>query len=142
MTLNTTHLVTTPRALEAAVVLYQRADDAADKVSREVYRMAIVKGLELTQEVCFKLLKRRLRDFGHSPRRLEATSIKDLLRLAAQHSLITLDETERWFAYRDKRNDTAHDYGERFAVETLPLLPKFLQDAGLLTSRLQPPTTP
>jgi len=32
---------------------------------------------------------------------------------------MTLEEVERWFAYRDNRNDTAHDYGEGFANETL-----------------------
>jgi len=34
--------------------------------------MAIVKDFELTQEVCFKLIKRRLKDFGHGGRMLEA----------------------------------------------------------------------
>ena len=59
---------------------------------------------------------------------LDATPVKDILRLAATHSIMTLEEVERWFAYRDNRNTTAHDYGEGFAKETLRLLPSFITD--------------
>ena len=31
------------------------------------------------------------------------------------HGLMETDAVERWLAYRDNRNDTAHDYGEDFA---------------------------
>ena len=41
---------------------------------------------------------------------------------------MTLEEIERWFAYRDNRNTTAHDYGKGFAQETLRLLPSFITD--------------
>ena len=41
-------------------------------------------------------------------------------------------EVERWFEYRDNRNDTAHDYGLVFAETTLKLLPTFLADAKAL----------
>ncbi len=36
---------------------------------------------------------------------------------------------EHWLRYRDNRNDTAHNYGEKFAEETLNLLPDFILDA-------------
>ena len=68
------------------------------------------------------------RSFGHSGNKLDATPIKDILRLAATHGLMTLEEIERWFAYRDNRNTTAHDYGKGFAQETLRLLPSFITD--------------
>lgn len=54
---------------------------------------------------------------------------KDIFRQAAKHGLITLDEAERWLVYRDNRNDTAHDYDEGFANQTLALLPQFIEDA-------------
>jgi uncharacterized protein YutE (UPF0331/DUF86 family) len=134
--LDTQHLQTTVRALEASVALYRRALDERQAIQQEVYRLAIVKGFELTQEVCFKLLRRRLRDFGHVARGLEATPIKELLRLGAQRGLLTLDEVERWFAYRDNRNDTAHDYGDGFAHETLSLIPDFIRDVRAFEGRL------
>jgi hypothetical protein len=64
-------------------------------------------------------------------------AVKDLIRLAAGHDLMTLEEAERWFAYRDNRNDTAHDYGLHFALETLDLLPGFLDDARRLEAILR-----
>lgn len=43
---------------------------------------------------------------------------------------------ERWFAYRDNRNDTARDYGIEFTKTTLKLLPQFLKDAKQLQEKL------
>ena len=94
-------------------------------------------GHELAQETSFKLLKRALKDFGHGGKKLDATPVKEILRLVATHGLMTVDEVERWFAYRDNRNDTAHDYGEGFAKETLVLLPGFIADAKLLETVLR-----
>ena len=62
---------------------------------------------------------------------------KDIFRHAAKHSLITTDETERWFKYRDNRNNTAHDYGKGFAEETLNLLPQFIMDAKSIIKAIQ-----
>lgn len=137
MPLDTEHLRTTLRALDASVVLYRQAQAAGEATHQEIFRLAIVKGFELVQEVCFKLLRRRLRDFGLVSRGLEATPVKELLRLGAQHGLLTMEEVERWFAYRDNRNDTAHDYGDGFVSETLRLMPAFVQDVRALEPRLQ-----
>lgn len=50
---------------------------------------------------------------------------------------MTLEAVERWFTYRDNRNNTAHDYGEGFAKQTLVLLPSFIADAQMLESGLR-----
>ena len=42
---------------------------------------------------------------------------------------LIVEQCERWFNYRDHRNDTAHLYGKDFAEKTLPLLPQFAIDA-------------
>lgn len=133
--LNLDHLRRCIATLQSSLSLYQRADP--DSIEQEVFRNAIVKGYELTQETAFKLLKKALKAFGHGGRKLEATPIKDILRLAAVHDLMTLTEVERWFRYRDNRNDTARDYGEAFARETLTLIPGFLDDVSRLADRLQ-----
>ena len=62
---------------------------------------------------------------------------KDIFRHAANHSLITLEETDRWFKYRDNRNNTAHDYGKGFAEETLILMPQFILDANSVIKAIQ-----
>ncbi len=132
MILNTDHLNRCIRALESSLALYRQAGPGS--IDQEVFRNAIIKGYELTQETPFKLLKRALRDFGHGGKKLDATPVKEILRLSATHGLMTLEEVERWFAYRDNRNSTAHDYGEGFAKETLVLPPDFITDAKTLES--------
>ncbi|MEO1750577.1 nucleotidyltransferase substrate binding protein [Thiofaba sp. EF100] len=136
--LNVEQLERCIQTLSASLSLYQAAEEGSTE--QEVFRNAVVKGFELTQETAFKLLKKALKAYGHGARKLETTPIKDLLRMAAVHGLMTLDEVERWFAYRDNRNNTAHDYGEGFAHETLRLIPAFLEDvrhlAGVLKHRL------
>lgn len=135
MILDTAHLQRCISTLESSLALYQQAE--AESIHQEVFRNAIVKGCELTQETSFKLLKRALKDFGHGGKKLDAMPIKELLRLAATHGLMNLAEVERWFVYRDNRNSTAHDYGEGFAKQTLLLLPGFIDDARSLASHLR-----
>ena len=51
-----------------------------------------------------------------------------MFREAHKHSLLTEEEVNRWFMYRNNRNNTAHDYGKAFAEETLKLMDSFLKD--------------
>lgn len=134
MTLNTDHLRRCISTLESSLQLYHQAEPAS--IQQEVFRNAIVKGYELAQETAFKLIKRALKDYGHGSKKLDATPVKEVLRLAATHGLMRVEEVERWFAYRDNRNSTAHDYGEGFANETLVLLPGFIADAQTLEAVL------
>ena len=135
MTLNTDHLKRCIQTLRSSLTFFEQA--APESIDQEIYRNAIVKGYELAQETSFKLLKKALRDYGHSAKKLDATPVKELLRLAATHSLMTLEEVERWFTYRDNRNNTAHDYGEVFAKQTLVLIPNFITDVARLETILR-----
>lgn len=135
MNLNTDHLKRCIQTLSSSLAFFERA--APDSIDQEIYRNAIVKGDELAQETSFKLLKKALRDYGYGGKKLDATPVKDILRLSATHGLMTLEEVERWFAYRDNRNNTAHDYGEGFARETLNLIPGFIADVSRLEAVLR-----
>ena len=135
MMLNTDHLKRCISTLESSLAMYWKA--TPQSIDQEVFRNAIVKGYELTQETSFRLLKRALKDFGHGGKKLDATPVKEILRLAATHGLMTVEEVERWFTYRDNRNSSAHDYGEGFAKETLVLLPGFIADATSLETILR-----
>ena len=53
------------------------------------------------------------------------------------HSILELDEVERWLQYRDNRNNTAHDYGEYLANETLTLISQFIIDAQSLVEVIE-----
>ena len=95
----------------------------------DIFRAAAVKEFEIILEQCGSLLKKRVRPYFSSNRQADRLTFKDAFRHAAQHGLISVAASERWFAYRDNRNDTAHNYGEGFAESTLVLLPDFIKDA-------------
>jgi hypothetical protein len=73
-----------------------------------------------------------LKPYLHIAAAVNQLPFKDLFRQAALRGLITEEECERWLAYRDNRNTTAHDYGVNFAVQTMGLLPQFIIDAKRL----------
>lgn len=124
-------LVTLERALD------QLGRHEADSIMHDVYRAACVKEFELVLEQSGKLLKKRLRPWFASNKQVDKLVFKDVFRHAAKHGLIEAEACERWLRYRDNRNDTAHDYGEAFAVETLKLLPSFLADAKVLADAIE-----
>lgn len=135
MPLNTDHLLRCIQTLESSLAMLQRAQP--DSVEYEVFRNAVVKGFELTLETTGKLLRKSLKAYGGNPKLADELTYKDVLRHAAKHGLLAVEEVERWFAYRDNRNDTAHDYGEAFAKQTLALMPGFVADARALEAGLR-----
>lgn len=135
MALNTEHLNRCIETLEGSLEMLNQSDQGSTEY--EIYRNAAVKGFELTLEISGKLLRKALKPFFATPRGVDRLSFKDVLRHAAKHDFLTVEEVERWFEYRDNRNITAHDYGEGFAEETKELLPKILADAKKLRERLE-----
>ncbi len=105
-----------------------------EEILYDIYRAACVKEFEIILEQSGKLLKKLLKPFFPSSREVDQLHFKDIFRHGARHGLISLEEAERWMAYRDNRNNTAHDYGEGFANETLRLLPHFINDATRLNT--------
>ena len=126
MNLRTEHLARCLQTLEKS--LEQLKGAPQDSIDYEIYRNAVVKGFELTLETAGKLLRKAIKTYTGNPRAVDELTFKDVLRHAAKHGLIDPASVERWFAYRDNRNSTAHDYGQGFAEETLGLMPGFLSD--------------
>ena len=127
MRINTDFLVRCINTLESAVEQLQQREPADPFC--DTFREASVKEFEIVLEQSGILLKRRLRPYFASNRQADRLTFKNIFRHAAKHDLISLEACERWFAYRDNRNDTAHDCGEDFAETTLKLLPDFIADA-------------
>ena len=117
-------------ALERAFEMLNASQ--AESIEFELYRSATIKEYEIILEQSGKLLKKRLRPFFHSNKAADELYFKDIFRHAALHGLITAEEAERWLQYRDNRNSTSHDYGEKLANTTLLLIPKFIVDAKRL----------
>lgn len=135
MAIATQHLARSIETLESSLASLRRAP--AGSVEFEVFRNAVVKGFELTLETAGKLLRRALKEYGALPREVDALIWKDVFRTAAKHGLMSDDEMKRWFAYRDNRNNTAHDYGLGFAEETLRLMPSFVEDVRRLETTVR-----
>ena len=62
-------------------------------------------------------------------REVDKLTFKDVFRHAFKYSLVDEPAVVRWLKYRDNRNNTAHDYGQEFADETLLLIESFICDA-------------
>ena len=136
MTIDTTFVRRCIDTLERAmdeIVIHGTTEDFL----YDIYRAACVKEFELVLEQSGKLLRKRLANFFASNRQADRLAFKDLFRHAAKHGLIESDAAERWLRYRDNRNDTAHNYGEDFAEDTLKLLPSFVADARALADMIE-----
>ena len=127
MRLDTGYLDLRIRTLESAFQLLQEQEQGS--ILYGVYRSACVKEFEIVEELCGSLLKKRLRPFFAGNRDADRLAFKDIFRHAAKHVLITADECARWLRYRDARNESAHLYGENYAVDVLAALPAFIPDA-------------
>ena len=103
-----------------------------DTIEYEMYRNSLVKGFEMTLEQCGKLLRKVLVPYFVSKKAVDSLSFKDLFRHALKYSLLNEEAVNRWFKYRDNRNNTAHDYGQAFANETLVLIEDFISDVKKL----------
>jgi len=130
MSVDTTFLERCLDTLERALSELRCSDP--NDVAYDVYRAACVKEFEIILEQSGKLLRKRLGAYFANSRQVDRLIFKDLFRHATKHGLIDMAACERWFQYRDNRNDTAHDYGKDFAEATLKLLPDFIADARAL----------
>jgi len=130
MALNTVYLRRCISSLESALDMLKKSE--SDSIEYDVFRNAAIKGFELSLETSGKLLRKVLKPYFATPKEVDRLVFKELFRYAAKHSLLTIESVERWLAYRDNRNNTAHDYGEVFAEQTLKLLPGFVCDAKAL----------
>ena len=126
MTLNTEYLKRCIETLQKSYLLIKTVEE--NTIDYEMYRNSLVKSFEMALEQAGKLLKKRIIPYFATKKEVDALTFKDLFRYAAKFSLINEDELLRWFNYRDNRNNTAHDYGEVFAKETLKLIDNFISD--------------
>ncbi len=125
------------RCIQTLDAAFARLDEQdAGGLARDIVRAACVKEFELVLEQSGSLLRKRLRPYFASNQQVDRLTFKDLFRHAAKHGLISVEGCERWLAYRDHRNDTAHQYGEDFAEATLALLPEFIADARALAGAI------
>jgi hypothetical protein len=125
--INTEYLEKCIETLEKSYKLLFSSQEGS--IDYEMYRNSMVKGFEITLEQSGKLLKKKITPYFATKKAVDQLNFKDLFRYALKHSLLTKEEVERWFEYRDNRNNTVYDYGRGFAEETLSLMDNFIKDA-------------
>ena len=133
--IDTTFLRRCIEALEDAQTLVTANEGG--NIRYDLHRAACVKEFELALEQGGKLLRKRLAAFFASNMDADRLTFKDLFRHAAKHGLVDTEAVERWFHYRDVRNETAHEYGQDFAEATLTILPEFIADAKALADMIE-----
>jgi hypothetical protein len=125
--INTEYLEKCIETLEKSYKLLLSSKEGS--IDYEMYRNSMVKGFEMTLEQSGKLLKKKLTPYFATKKAVDQLTFKDLFRYALKHSLLNDKEIQRWFNYRDNRNNTANDYGRSFAETTLLLMDDFIKDA-------------
>lgn len=125
--INTKYLQKCIDVLEKSYQMLKKTEE--DTIDYELYRNSLVKSFEMTMEQSGKLLKKKITPYFSSKKAADRLTFKDIFRYACKYSLLTEEETIRWMKYHDNRNNTANDYGQKFADETLALIEDFLTDA-------------
>lgn len=128
--INTEYLEKCIETLKRSYSMIKTVEEGS--IDFEMYRNSLVKSFEMTIEQSVKLLRKKLEPYFSSKKAVDALTFKDLFRNANKYSLLSEDEVNRWFQYRDNRNSTAHDYGQAFAEETLKIIDDFLRDVSHL----------
>jgi len=112
---------------------------AIERTEREqpddMLRDSVIQRFEYTYELCWKMLKRRLKLDAPSPEAIDEMSFREMIREGAARGLI--DDPLAWFNYREKRNLTSHTYDEKVALDVYQAALAFLLDAKNLFSALQ-----
>ena len=111
--LNTEYLTKCIETLEKSYACIKTAQEGS--IDYGMYRNSLVKSFEITLEQSGKLLRKCLAPYYASKKIVDSFTFKDLFREAHKHSLLSEEEIDRWFVYRNNRNNTAHDYGKAFA---------------------------
>ena len=136
MKLNTEHLSKTSDTLAAALQFLQNTPKEQETLY-DLYRNAVIKSFELSLETSGKLLRRLLKQFVANPTEIDQLFFNDVFRHCAKYGILDEEAVSRWLKYRKSRNQTAHDYGEQLAEETLQLLPDFINDIRALIEKVK-----
>ena len=106
-----------------------------DNDVKDAIRAGVIQNFEFTYELCWKFMRRWLKENADVEEAEYPRTRKELFRLAARFGLIK--EPLPWFSYSDARNLTSHTYDEDKAETVYQTAVGFLGDARYLLDRLQ-----
>lgn len=125
-------LTSLQKALDSLASAIERTER---EQSDDMLRDSVIQRFEYTYELCWKMLKRRLKLDAPSPETIDEMSFREMIREGAERGLI--DDPVAWFHYREKRNLSSHTYDEDIARDVYQAARAFLPDAKNLFSKLQ-----
>jgi len=94
----------------------------------------VIQNFEFVFELSIRMMRRQLEREADSPDEVDQTNFRDMLRIAAEKSLIA--DVEAWFAYRRTRNISAYTYNHE-AWQVYKDTLTFVNDARALLARLE-----
>lgn len=118
----------------ALTALQQGFEEQAAHPDLLTTRDGVIQRFEITMDLSWKLLQRALKAY-FQVNEAELLSKKDIFRQGAKFQL--LNDTERWFAHYDARNQTSHIYDNAVAEATFVRAKLFVVDAAQLLAKLE-----
>jgi nucleotidyltransferase substrate binding protein (TIGR01987 family) len=124
-------------SLEKTIKVAENKEFAAkiDEDVRNAIKSGVIQNFEFTYELCWKFMRRWLKENADVEEAEYPRTRKELFRLAARFGLIK--EPLSWFSYGDARNLTSHTYDEDKAEIVYEAALNFIKDAKYLLERLQ-----
>ena len=133
MQINSEHFDACIATLEYALKRLNSIDKNEEQLEYNMARSSCIKEFEIILEQSGRLLRKVLKPYFSSSSAVDRLNFKDVFRHCVSRELLSIEESERWFEYRDSRNTTAHDYGEEFAEKILVFLQNFINDSKKLS---------
>lgn len=137
MTLDLSSLRKAIDSLEKTLRVAQDKNLAAElgRDAKDAIRAGVIQNFEFTYELCWKFMKRWLKDNADVEEAEYPRTRKELFRLAARSGLIK--DPLPWFSFSDARNLTSHTCDENKAESVYETAVGFMEDARYLLDRLQ-----
>lgn len=136
MSLDLTSLADAVATLQGAVEEAESGEfmDPLTPRQSDLVRAGVIQNFEFTYELCWKFMRRRLReDIGDAL--VDGISRRELFRLAAEQKLI--EDAGVWFVYHEARNRTSHTYDAAVAKEVYAATLDLAKDAATLLANLR-----
>lgn len=135
MPLDLSSLQKSIQALERSLKVAGRGVQAQlDVETRETIRSGVIQDFEVAYEQSWKMMKRWLEN-NVSAGVVDGATRRELFRCAAESRLI--DNVDRWMDFHEMRNQSAHIYNERTALNVFEMAAEFIKDVRLLAKTLQ-----
>lgn len=127
-------IISTTPFRQALLSLSKALDRASNDPTDLEERDACIQRFEYTYELGIKTIKRYIEHEMPLPEKVDQLNYRDLLRLAFEVGLI--EHVQKWFQFREARNQTIHAYDENKAKAVFHVLPEFVNHAQYLLNEL------